>query len=212
MELRASGFVITGMQEQLRFDPTARDRRTRDGPPAPEYPMLLSPHFLFRSFVPADIRQLVALAGEHRIANTTIGIPHPHTAEFARMWISTHGASWAEGHALHWGVHRIDDDRLAGYAGLSRIDAQRRQAELRFWVGCGVQKHSDATECAQTVVDFAWSRLKMWRIYALQLARHPLAGRVLSGLGMQPDGLVRKRIQPEGQVEDVVCWSLVNGQ
>ena len=39
----------------------------------PAYPMMRSLNFQLRPFVPADIRQLVALAGEHRIANTTIG-------------------------------------------------------------------------------------------------------------------------------------------
>lgn len=172
------------------------------------YPMMRSINFQFRPFVPADIRRLVALAGEHRIADTTIGIPYPYTAEFARMWISTHGESWAGRQALHWAVQKIDDDRLAGYAGLSRIDMHRGHAELRFWVGCGVERYGDATEWAQTVVDFALKCLKMRRVYALQLAHHRLSGRILSGLGMQQDGLVRKRIHPGGLAEDVVCWSL----
>jgi hypothetical protein len=29
---------------------------------------------------------LATLAGEHRIADPTIGVPHPYTMEFARMW------------------------------------------------------------------------------------------------------------------------------
>jgi RimJ/RimL family protein N-acetyltransferase len=47
----------------------------------------------------------------------------------------------------------------------------------------------------------------MNRVYALQLDRHPLAGRVLSAIGMKREGLVRKRILKEGLVEDVVCWA-----
>ena len=91
------------------------------GLPDLAYPTLATPRFQFRPFVLADIQRLVAIAGEHRIADTTIGIPHPYTAEFARMWISTHGVSWEGRHALHWAAHKVGDDSLAGYAGLHRI-------------------------------------------------------------------------------------------
>jgi RimJ/RimL family protein N-acetyltransferase len=42
----------------------------------------------------------------------------------------------------------------------------------------------------------------------LQLARHPLAGRVLSAIGMQREGLLRKRVEKGGLMEDLCCWSL----
>ena len=155
----------------------------------------------------ADIGPLVALAGEHRIANTTIGVPHPYTTEFARMWISSHSGAWQSGRALHWAAAKVGDDRIVGYAGLHHIDLQRGQAELRFWVGCGVERASDAIEWSAAVVEFALAQLDMNRVYALQLDRHPLAGRVLSSIGMRREGLVRKRILKEGLVEDVVCWA-----
>jgi RimJ/RimL family protein N-acetyltransferase len=180
------------------------------GLPDLAYPTLATPRFQFRPFVLTDIQQLVAIAGEHRIADTTIGIPHPYTAEFARMWISTHGVSWEGRHALHWAARKIGDDSLAGYAGLNRIDMQRGQAELRFWVGVGVERHSDATEWSEAIVEFALTGLKINRVYALQLARHPLVGHVLAALGMRQEGLVRKRIHPGGLVEDVICWSLLS--
>jgi RimJ/RimL family protein N-acetyltransferase len=55
------------------------------------------------------------------------------------------------------------------------------------------------------VVEFALTELALNRIYALQLERHPLAARVLSTVGMQREGLVRKRVLKGGMVEDIVC-------
>jgi ribosomal-protein-alanine N-acetyltransferase len=119
---------------------------------------------------------LSALANQHRIADSTVGIPHPYTAEFARMWIASH------------------------------------QAELRFWVGCGARRKEYATEWCAAVLQFASASLDMTRVYALQIARHPLAGRVLAGLGMRPEGHVRKRVHKEGLFEDIVCWGLVRNE
>jgi len=109
------------------------------------------------------------------------------------MWIFSHSAEWEGRRALHWAAIKVSDDRIVGYAGLSRIDMQRGQAELRFWVGYGVEPTRDAIEWSAAIVEYALAELEMNRVYALQLDRHPLAGRVLSAIGMQREGLVRKR-------------------
>ena len=172
------------------------------------YPRLSTRRFRFRPFSPADIAPFTVLAGEHRIADTTIGVPHPYTAEFARMWISSHSEAWAARRALHWAALKIGEGRIVGYAGLHNIDIQRRQAELRFWVGCGVKRHENGVEWSEAVVEFALKELALNRVYALQLERHPLVARVLATVGMQQQGLVRKRVNKGGLVENVVCWAI----
>jgi RimJ/RimL family protein N-acetyltransferase len=177
------------------------------------YPVLSSPRFRFRPFEYSDIERLSALASQHRIADSTVGIPHPYTTEFARMWIASHPVLWADYRALHWAALKIDDidsRHIWGYVGLSKIDIERKQAELRFWVGCGAQRKEYATEWCEAVLQFASASLDMARVYALQIARHPLAGRVLAGLGMHPEGYVRKRVHKEGLIEDIVCWGLTS--
>jgi RimJ/RimL family protein N-acetyltransferase len=73
-----------------------------------------------------------------------------------------------------------------------------------------VERKSDAVEWSEAIVDFALTELNLRRVYALQLERHPLAGHVLAAIGMQPEGLVRKRIYKGGLVEDFVCWTIVS--
>jgi ribosomal-protein-alanine N-acetyltransferase len=172
------------------------------------YPTLSTRRFQFRPFRLTDIGPLDSLAGRHRIADTSIGVPHPYTMEFARMWISSHSAAWVGRRALHWAALKVGEDQIVGYAGLVEIDIERGQAELRFWVGCGVERKSDAVEWSAAIVKFALTGLNLNRIYALQLGRHPLAGRVLSAVGMRREGIVRKRIYRGGLVEDLVCWAI----
>jgi len=97
-----------------------------------------------------------------------------------------------------------------GLCGTNNIDKERGQAELRFWVGCGVERNSDAAEWSAAIVEFALTSLNLDRVYALQLGRHPLAGRVLAGIGMQREGLVRKPVFKGGLMEDVVCWAILS--
>ncbi len=174
-----------------------------------DYPVLRTRRFRFRPFVLADIAQLVAVAHEHRVADSAVGVPHPCTVEFARMCVSSHPSASTSPRALHWAAVKMGEERIKGYAGLDKIDMDRTQAELRFWVGCGVARHAYATEWCSAILKFAMTHLGMNRIYALQLARHPLAGRVLAALGMRQEGHLRKRIYKEGMLEDVICWGIV---
>jgi len=177
--------------------------------PLDPHPTLSTPRFQFRPFMRTDMGHLASLAVEHRGADATVGIPNPYTAEFARMWISSHSAEWPGHRALHWAAVRASEDRIVGYAGLNKIDIERGQAELRFWVGCGAERRRDAVEWSAAIVKFAFTDLRLNRIYALQLSRHPRAGHVLATVGMRREGLVRKRIYKGGLVEDVVCWAIV---
>jgi RimJ/RimL family protein N-acetyltransferase len=99
------------------------------------YPTLSARRFQFRPFALTDVAQLATLAGEHRIADT-----HPYTWEFARDWIRSHSAAWWGRRALQWAALRVGGERIVGYAGLNEIDMERGQAEMRFWVGCGVER------------------------------------------------------------------------
>jgi [ribosomal protein S5]-alanine N-acetyltransferase len=175
------------------------------------YPMLATQRFKFRPFALSDIRELVRLASEHRVSDTSIGVPNPYTAEFARMWISSHPAEWRGRQALHWAATMGSsggESQILGYVGLNRIDHVRHQGEVRFWVGSGTDRLGFAREWLEAIVDFAVAGLNLRRIYALQIARHPLAGRVLATIGMQQEGLARKRIYKEGLFEDVIVWSI----
>ena len=194
-------------QNTSKYAPTIslRARVTSDS----SYPTLSTRRFRFRPFALTDIGRLAALAGEHRVADTSIAIPHPYTREFARLWVASHKAAWKRRRALHWAALKVGEERMVGYAGLSEIDMDRRQAEMRFWVGCGVERKSNAIEWSAAIVDFALTRLKLNRVYALQLARHPRTARILASIGMQREGFVRERICKDGLSEDVVCWAIV---
>jgi RimJ/RimL family protein N-acetyltransferase len=93
------------------------------------------PRLRLRALVPTDIPRLVALAGKHRIADTTIGVPRSTTTEYAQRWIESHGLAWEARQSLYWAGSTFADDRLVGYAGLLDIDLEHQQAELSLWVG-----------------------------------------------------------------------------
>ena len=190
--------------------PRHRGPRPSAGAPAGigAYPTIRTSRFSCRQFRLSDIEPLAALAGEHRVADTTIGVPRPFTTEFARMCTSSHAATSQDRRSLHWTALNNGDQRVVGYAALNPIDTERAQAQLRFWGGGSIERRNDVVEWSEAIVEFALTELNLRRVYALQLERHALAGHVLATIGMLPEGLVRKRIYKGGLVEDIVCWAI----
>jgi len=169
-------------------------------------PAPVSPRFQFRPFTPTDMGHLIA-AERHPRAGTIIGIFQPDTTEFARMW-STSTDAWNGRHSVHWAAARYGDARLQGFVGLAHIDFERSQAELRAWVAGADDGHwTYAAEWCSALLKLAIGELALTRVYALQLARQYIAGRVLGDIGMRRDGLLRKRIHREGPIEDIFCWT-----
>jgi RimJ/RimL family protein N-acetyltransferase len=147
-------------------------------------------------------------AHDRRPIDVTIGLPQPYDPDFVRTWMATSAPFSAAGRTLHWSARLADEDRIVGYAALARIDLERSQAELRLWVGCSIDREVTGIEWAQKLLNFAVDTMHIERIYSLQLLRFPLAERILKGIGMGYDGIVRKRVARNAQVEDAVCWSI----
>ncbi len=66
-----------------------------------------------------------------------------------------------------------------------------------------------ATEASRAVVRFGLETLGLNRLYAHHMARNPASGRVLERIGMQREGVLRRRVRKWGRFEDVVIYALL---
>jgi hypothetical protein len=55
-----------------------------------ELPRLGTERLLLRPFALSDAADVLRLAGDRAIADTTLNIPHPYEAGMAEEWIATH--------------------------------------------------------------------------------------------------------------------------
>ena len=184
----------------LRPAPALRERAVAPPHEVRRRPALGVDGFHLRPMAPADVGKLTGAA---------IGVPHPYLDELGRDLLAAPVGGTRAPCALYWTATRIGDARILGYAGLNAIDRARRQAELCFLSG-GSNAGDHAVAWCEAVVAYAMAGLELQRVYALQLVRHPPAEDVLEGLGMQPEGFLRRRMRREGLVEDVVCWRILS--
>ncbi len=169
-------------------------------------PTLHTTRLVLGAFTPADAADLQQLAGDRKIADTTVSIPHPYDLDHALAWIGQQRRELVRGRAANFAI-RLPGSRLIGCAGLRDIDREHWQAELGFWIGREWWGQGYAREAASAVLRFGFEQLGLNRICAHHMARNPAAGQVLRRIGMEKEGVLRERVQKWGVYEDVVLYA-----
>ena len=164
---------------------------------------------MLRPLTPQDAPEVSRLAGKREIADNTITIPHPYSEQQAREWLARVADLYAQGKAVVFAMQSRRGEGLVGTIGLRDIDAEHLQAELGFWVAVENWRQGYATEAARAVVGYGFEQLALNRIYAHHMVRNPASGRVLTKIGMKPEGLLRQRVRKWGVFEDVVLLALL---
>lgn len=170
---------------------------------------ILTERLLLRAFVAGDAADLVALAGDKRVADTMISLPHPYTLDYAQAWIELCHEQARTGKAVHFALIAHQGGELLGAAGIRAIELEHEQAELSFWLGHAWWGQGLATEATGRLLELAFTRLGLNRIYAYQMARNSRSAGVLRRIGMRREGLLRQRVKKWGQFEDVYLWAEV---
>lgn len=171
-------------------------------------PTLETLRLTLRPFSLSDARDVMCLAGDRDIADTTLNIPHPYTDGMAEAWIETHEPGYETDSSVTFAVVRRDRARLVGAMALT-IDRRFNKAELGYWTGRPYWNNGYATEAAKTVVDFGFSDLRLNKIYARHLARNPSSGRVMEKIGMQQEGIARQDSMKWEEYEDMVLYGIL---
>lgn len=174
-------------------------------------PKIRTPRLLLRPYKDADAPEVQRLAGDPRVADTTLTIPHPYPDGIAEMWIATHEAAWTSGRGAIFAVTQLADGRLAGTVGLT-IKPESGSAELGYWIGHPYWGRGYCTEAAQAIVDFGFTLLPLERIHAHHFERNPASGRVMQKIGMHEEFFRRAAIEKRGVREDIRGYAITRAQ
>ena len=147
------------------------------------------------------------MAGDAKIADTTLHVPHPYLDGMAEAWIAAHPAAWAKGSGITFAITSHEGE-LLGAIGL-HLHPEHSRGELGYWIGQPYWSQGIATEAAATVLEFAFRTLHLNRVQANYLPRNPASGRVLEKLGMQREGFHRERYRKGDHFEDVIEYAIL---
>jgi len=173
-----------------------------------DQPILNTPRLTLRPFAIDDANTVQRLAGDERIASTTLNVPHPYENGLAEEWIRTHQGLWQAGRNAVFAMVDKSSLELVGSLGL-RGNFTTRVAELGYWVGYPYWGKGICSEACHQLLAFGFDTLNLHKIVANHMARNPASGRVMQRIGMQREGLLREHALKNGVFEDLVQYGIL---
>lgn len=167
-------------------------------------PTLRTARLMLRPFVAEDAPVLQALAGAYEIAAETLSVPHPYPDGAAEQWIAGHQAEFDENRIHHFA---IDDGALVGTIGL--IMKGDRIAEIGYWIGVPFWNRGYASEAAAEVVRYGFEECGLHRIFACHFVRNPGSGKVMTKIGMQYEGTMRRHVLKWDEYLDISFYGIL---
>lgn len=178
-----------------------------------EQPEIRTERLLLRPFSPHDARRLAALAGDRRIADTMISIPHPYSVAAAQDDIERFRAEWTAVRGVHFAIcTNGEPSAFKGYIGVRDIETEHLVSELSFWLDAASTGKGYVTEAARAVLAFAFAAIGVNRVCAYHMVRNAASAGVLQRIGMHNEGCLRQRVRKWGAFEDVLVWAIVRSQ
>ena len=173
------------------------------------WPRLSTERLLLRAFVATDAAAVERLAGEWKVAETTLNIPHPYPPGAAAEWIASQEPAWESGDRLTLAICDAGaPDEVIGAISLA-VNAEHARGELGYWIGTEYWGRGYATEAARALVAFGFDHLRLNRIQARHFARNPASGRVLQKAGLQCEGVHRQMYRRWDRFEDTYMYAIL---
>lgn len=174
-------------------------------------PTLETVRLVLRPLTRADAPEVRRLAGDREVAATTLNIPHPYPDGMAEAWIESLPHAYDAGEAVVFGIALHEGGELVGTCGL-KLELPHARAEIGYWIGRDYWGRGVATEAARAVVEYAFTRLGIRRVFAHFYTRNPASGAVMRKLGMRYEGKLRQHVLKWGVFEDIELYGLLRDE
>jgi [ribosomal protein S5]-alanine N-acetyltransferase len=164
---------------------------------------------LLREFRESDEADLHAAGSDLEVARYVHWGPNrpEDTREVLSGWLKKQ-QQWPRD-AVELGIELKEESRLIGTIRLSITDRNNRTADFGYALNRGYWNRGYATEATRAVIDAAFTRLAMHRVFATCDVRNAASWRVMEKLGMRREALFRKDILQKGEWRDSYLYAVL---
>jgi RimJ/RimL family protein N-acetyltransferase len=152
-----------------------------------DVPGLATARLVLRAPLRSDIKAIVALANDLRIAANTARIPHPYAIEDAEQFIAS--VNKREGEACFAVTFE------GAPIGVCSVDLREDGPEMGYWLGVPFWGRGFATEAVRALIDHAFGDLEHETLISGARVNNPASRRVLEKCGFQWTSVRLSRIR-----------------
>ena len=154
-----------------------------------------------------DIPKIIEYAGNKKIADTTLNIPHPYKEEDAIFWINNINNGFVNKTQYTFGIRVKDDDQFIGAIGL-KVNNRFYRGELGYWIGEPFWNKGYASDAVNAILNFGFTEIKLNKIYATHLKENPASGKVMIKNGMIKEAELKDHTIKNGVFKTLIQYRL----
>jgi RimJ/RimL family protein N-acetyltransferase len=135
---------------------------------------------------------------------------YPLDEEEMKENFRTSPESAARGEHYLYGMTYKGTGAFAGMCGLFDVHEERKKAELGYWVVPDLRKKGIAFTACSLVMNFAFSQLKLHKVWAETFATNLPSQKLLEKLRFRQIGILEKEVFKHGQWVDRIQYEFLN--
>lgn len=171
-------------------------------------PTIETERLILRPFEMTDAKRVQELAGDKRIAETTLHIPHPYEDGIAESWIASHKDNFSNGTTITYAIVKKDTEELVGTISLM-VNKIHKKAEVGYWVGLAYWGNGYCTEAFKAIIEFGFKNFGLNKIFGLSLVDNIGSWRVMEKVGMKYEGTRRRDVVKNDLALDLRSYSIL---
>jgi RimJ/RimL family protein N-acetyltransferase len=171
-------------------------------------PTLETARLILRPFELRDAKEVQRLAGDLRIAQMTLAVPHPYPDGEAESWIASHPNDFHQGVGIVFAIVLKSDQALIGAISITGISKTHRRGEAGYWIACDFWNQGYCTEALKTLIDYGFRELNLNKVTSRHMTKNPQSGRVMLKAGMKQEGLLKDDCFRYGRFEDSAVYGI----
>jgi len=176
-----------------------------------KFPELKTSRLVLEKLSFRDIPKIIEYAGNKKVADNTLNIPHPYEEKDAIFWINSANKGFESNTQFTFGIRIKIKDEFIGGIGL-KINSRFQRAELGYWIAEPFWNEGYASEAVGAILKFGFNEINLNKIYATHLIENPASGRVMGKNGMTKEGELKDHTIKDNYFRSLIQYRMTKNE
>ncbi len=162
---------------------------------------------ILRPWRRGDEKVLIKEISNPNVSKFLSEVPYPYKMKDAKEWLKISKGKEVYAFAITLGPKK----EIIGGIGLHDTNKYKGISELGYWLAEKHHRQGIMFEASKAVLDFAFKKLKLRRVYAYAYVENEASNALIKKLGFKHEGLFRKHVRAKstGKIHDAHFYGLL---
>lgn len=174
---------------------------------------IVTKRLILRPIEKKDIPALIKNINNLKVSKWLLVVPYPYKLKDAKWWFNhcQEEKKKKSKDKYNFAIELKSEKKQIGGIGLNHVNKFQGTAEVGYWLGEKYWRQGYGSEALEAVLNFAFNKLKLRRIWGPIFVGNPSSGKLLEKFGFKKEGIMRKAVKSKatGKIHDEIFYGLL---